>query len=95
MKLTFRIQYRTVWGEDIRVILNDDTEHPIALSTRDGNNWIGTTNYEAPVACVQVTYRYGVFCNGVCVRKEFESHSAFFRYRECPADSLHHGRLLA
>ncbi|HJG77920.1 4-alpha-glucanotransferase [Phocaeicola barnesiae] len=71
MKLTFRIQYRTVWGEDIRVILNDDTEHPIALSTRDGNNWIGTTNYEAPVACVQVTYRYGVFCNGVCVRKEF------------------------
>ena len=55
MKLTFRIQYRTVRGEDIRVILNDDTEHPIALSTRDGNNWIGTTNYEAPVACVQVT----------------------------------------
>ena len=37
MKLTFRIQYRTVWGEDIRVILNNGTETIVTLSTRDGN----------------------------------------------------------
>lgn len=71
MKLTFRIQYRTVWGEDIRVILNNGTETIVTLSTRDGNEWIGTANYEVPASCVQVTYRYGVFRNDTCVRKEF------------------------
>ena len=45
MKFTFRIQYHTVWGEDIRIILQDNETCAIPLSTRDGSNWEGSCNY--------------------------------------------------
>ena len=70
MKITFRIQYRTVWGEHIRVILNDDVENSFALYTRDGNEWQGTCDYELPADQSCISYRYSVFRNGECVRKE-------------------------
>ncbi|WP_300725632.1 4-alpha-glucanotransferase [uncultured Bacteroides sp.] len=70
MKLTFRIQYRTVWGENIRVIINDDEAHSIVLSTRNGIDWLGTSEYELPQGVKQITYRYGVFCGDTCVRRE-------------------------
>ena len=70
MKLTFRIQYRTVWGEHLRVIINGDEENAFALFTRDGNEWQGTCNYELPADMERISYRYSVFRNSQCVRKE-------------------------
>ena len=42
MKLTFRIKYCTVWGESLRVIINNDEKNSLALFTRDGQEWQGT-----------------------------------------------------
>lgn len=71
MKLTFSIKYRTVWGESLRVIINDDEENSLPLFTRDGQEWQGTFNYDLPADTTIAPYRYAVFRNGNCVRKEF------------------------
>ena len=39
MKLIFRIQYRTLWGEEVRIIFDEDENQSVALSTRDGVEW--------------------------------------------------------
>ncbi len=70
MKLTFRIQYRTVWGEHLRVILNGDEENAFALFTRDGNEWQGACDYQLPAGTNYIEYRYCVFRNSDCIRKE-------------------------
>ena len=57
MKITFRIQYHTVWGESLRVILNDDETRTLELTTRDGVEWHGSFDYPLNEA---LTYRYGV-----------------------------------
>ena len=78
MKLTFRIQYRTVWGEHLRVIINDDEENAFALFTRDGNEWQGTCTYELPADKDCIQYRYSVFREGECVRKELGAITHLF-----------------
>lgn len=37
MKLTFRIEYRTAWGEELGVILDGNNSEPIILRTPNGN----------------------------------------------------------
>lgn len=71
MKLTFRIKYRTVWGESLRVVINGDEKNSLPLFTRDGQEWQGTFNYDLPENSDIVPYRYAVFRNEDCVRKEF------------------------
>ena len=78
MKLTFRIQYRTVWGEHIRVILNGDEENALALFTRDGENWQGSFTYQLPSDKDCIEYRYGVYREAECVRKELGAISHLF-----------------
>lgn len=36
MKLTFRIEYRTAWGEELGVILDGNNSEPIILRTPNG-----------------------------------------------------------
>ena len=31
MKLIFRIQYRTLWGEEVRIIFDEDENQSVAL----------------------------------------------------------------
>ena len=69
MKLTFRIQYRTQWGEHLRVILGENTDNPIFLHTHDGENWIGTSEFTAQGGTI-INYRYAVYAECACVRKE-------------------------
>ena len=71
MKLTFHIQYRTTWGESIRVILDEDNLNPIELTTRDGVEWRGECYYAAPAEKRLITYRYCVVREGEIIRKEF------------------------
>ena len=42
MKLTFRIEYRTAWGESIGVMLQGKENNPIMLGTYDGIMWEGS-----------------------------------------------------
>ncbi len=69
MKLTFRIQYHTAWGENIHAIINDRIE--VELSTVNGCLWQGGCDIPADENLAHITYRYGVYRNGLCIRKEF------------------------
>lgn len=98
MKLTFRIQYRTVWGEYLCVVLERGI---IELTTKDGIEWQGTAEYLLQEGDSLVTYRYGVYRDGTCVRKELgaiphsfcpgnaqQSHLIFHDcWRDLPAES--------
>ncbi len=101
MKLTFRIRYRTVWGENLCALLNDDETQIISLSTRNGDEWQGSFEY-IPVGSNQlVTYRYAVYRDNICIRKELGAISHLFYlgnaqqnhyviddcWRDLPADS--------
>ena len=71
MKLTFRIRYRTVWGENLRIILNEEENNSIPLTTRDGVIWQNSYEYFTTDIEIVITFRYGVFRGETCVRKEF------------------------
>lgn len=71
MKLTFRIRYRTTWGENVYAVIGEKNECTVALSTADGISWHGEYEYPLPADPQQpVTYRYAIFRNGACTRKE-------------------------
>ena len=81
MKLTFRIEYRTAWGESIGVMLEGKENSPIMLGTCDGVIWEGSMeDIDAP-AGVPITYRYGVFLDGQCSRRESGTMAHIF----CPS----------
>ncbi len=71
MNISFKLEYRTIWGEDVRVNLSVGTNSPvqIMLHTVDGIIWSGSTEVENPDNEV-VTYRYSVYRNGYNYRIE-------------------------
>ena len=70
MKITFRIEYRTVWGENMGVTINGNENQPVLLNTIDGINWEGETDCcEKPIDGY-LTYRYGVYKDNTCIRRE-------------------------
>ena len=81
MKLTFHIEYRTAWGESIGVMLEGKENTPIMLNTHDGIIWEGSTETSDAAAGVPLTYRYGVFCDGQCCRRESGTMAHIF----CPS----------
>ena len=91
MKLTFRIKYCTVWGESLRVIINNDEKNSLALFTRDGQEWQGTFDYDLPENEDMASYRYAVFRNERCkMRKErVRSNSSLYYKRQCTATSFY------
>lgn len=78
MKLTFRIRYRTVWGENLCVLLNDDETQIILLSTRNGDEWQGSFDYTPINFNPLVSYRYAVYRDNICIRKELGAISHLF-----------------
>ena len=81
MKLTFRIEYRTAWGENIGVMLQGLENQPIMLQTHDGIFWEGGAEMLDAPAGVPLTYRYGVFIDGQCSRRESGTMAHIF----CPS----------
>ena len=79
MKLTFRIEYRTAWGESIGVMLQGKENNPIMLGTYDGIIWEGSIEDTDAPAGVPINYRYGVFLDGQCSRRESGTISHIFR----------------
>ena len=80
MKLTFRIEYRTAWGEELGVILDGNNSEPIILRTPNGEHWEGEAEMPDLPACVPVSYRYGVYRDGQCIRRESGTMAHLF----CP-----------
>lgn len=70
MKISFKIEYHTQWGESIGVTLGSNDVKPIMLSTKDGEIWEGTEEITLPSSGTLLTYRYGVYVDGVCTRRE-------------------------
>ena len=70
MKLTFRIEYRTAWGEMLGATLCGNDNQPIMLSTGDGIRWEGSAEMTDAPAGIPISYRYGVYRDGQCIRRE-------------------------
>ena len=58
MKLTFRIEYRTAWGEMLGATLCGNDNQPIMLSTGDGIRWEGSAEMTDAPAGIPISYRY-------------------------------------
>jgi len=80
MKLTFQIEYRTAWGETIGVMLEGQENSPISLETSNGIQWEGSAEMDDAPAGIPLTYRYGVFRDGQCIRRESGTMAHIF----CP-----------
>lgn len=65
MKLSFHIEYRTSWGEQVGVLIEGE-KSPVMLSSVDGAYWVGATEVKNAPA----TYRYGIFRDGEAIRVE-------------------------
>ncbi len=89
MKLTFRIEYRTAWGEELGVILDGNNSEPIILRTPNGEHWEGEAEMPDLPACVPVSYRYGVYRDGQCIRRESGTMAHLFCSREKEKLPLH------
>ena len=70
MKVTFKIEYRTKWGESLALVLQD-RKHP--MSWGDGAVWSVTV--DCPAAALK-DYCYVVMCDGLVTRPEWSHHSA-------------------
>ena len=80
MKLTFRIEYRTAWGENLGVSIDLKDTELIMLRTKDGVNWEGSAEMLDAPAGIPITYRYGVYQDGQCFREE----NGTLAHRFCP-----------
>lgn len=77
MKLTFRIEYRTAWGEMLGATLCGNDNQPIMLSTGDGIRWEGSAEMTDAPAGIPISYRYGVYRDGQCIRRKVERCPTF------------------
>lgn len=70
MKLNFEIEYRTNWGECVGVNLGDNDSAPILLTTEDGIIWRGSADVKLPTGGISLLYRYSIWRDGQCIRRE-------------------------
>ena len=80
MKLNFTIEYRTQWGEELKVVgsipeLGDNKiENALALHTEDGIKWSGTIKIESSKP-IELNYTYLLFNNGLLAKEEWKGMS--------------------
>ncbi len=78
MILSFHIEYRTNWGEEVRILGsvaelgNFEEKQAVPLQTIDGINWSLSKEIQSPTSGV-ITYIYYIYKNGEPVRKEWDS----------------------
>lgn len=77
MKITFQIEYRTDWGQEVCILGAEeqlgawDTHRPFHLHTIDGILWTGTIEVNQP-ADKQLHYTYYIYKDGTPIRKEWD-----------------------
>ena len=69
MKISFQIEYRTQWGEELRVLFADG--QTFALQTHDGTTWRNSIDIDPLHIASEISYRYALYRNNVCIRKEW------------------------
>ena len=89
MRLTFSIDYHTRWGESLYAIVANELEVP--LHTTDGKLWQGHCDYRPLDPHAPVAYRYAVYRENKCIRKEFGAIAHVF----FPATLSHHHSILS
>ena len=78
MKLIFNIEYRTHWGEDVRVmgsvpeLGNQSVQSAFPLQTLDGIHWTAEADIKVP-ANKTIQYSYHIYNNGTLTRSEWNS----------------------
>ena len=78
MTLTFNIEYRTSWGEEVRVLGsipelgNNQSDNASPLSTIDGIHWTAEVSIQAPENSV-IQYSYYIYRDGKPIRTEWNS----------------------
>ena len=70
MKITFKVKYKTSWGEMVKVMINDNKDCLISLSAQSNDIWKGTGDYFPGTTTQCITYRYCIYRNNECVRME-------------------------
>ncbi|MDR0893618.1 MAG: 4-alpha-glucanotransferase [Mediterranea sp.] len=70
MVISFRIEYRTNWGEEVRIA--GLAEGSLPMHTTDGIYWTAEWEANVPREGQQLSYRYQIEQDGVVVRKEWD-----------------------
>lgn len=94
MKLQFKLEYRTDWGQDIRVEImverrrGAEMVYVHRLDTRDGLNWEGEVALHEKDA-LTFRYRYLVASSDEVIRREWNGVPRTFRYAQDKTFLLH------
>lgn len=78
MIVTFHIEYRTSWGEEVRILGSvpelgkNNPEQAVALTTVDGIHWSNEISIQLPAEGV-VEYSYHIYRDGKAIRTEWNS----------------------
>ena len=71
MTVSFNIEYRTSWGEEVRIagLLSES----IPMHTTDGIYWTADVELEVPKEGMTINYSYQIEQNQIIIRKEWDS----------------------
>ena len=71
MTVSFNIEYRTSWGEEVRIagLLPES----IPMHTTDGIYWTADVELEVPKEGMTINYSYQIEQNQIIIRKEWDS----------------------
>jgi 4-alpha-glucanotransferase len=72
MTIAFHIEYRTSWGEEVRVVSADAPLQELPLQTIDGIHWTQSTQIEVPREGITLHYAYHIYRDGQSIRTEWE-----------------------
>lgn len=73
MIVSFNIEYRTSWGEEVRIA--DLFSESTPMHTMDGIHWTTELEFEVPAEGLTINYSYQIEQNGIIIRKEWSSFS--------------------
>lgn len=73
MIVSFNIEYRTSWGEEVRIA--DLFSESTPMHTMDGIHWTTELEFEVPAEGLTIHYSYQIEQNGTITRKEWSSFS--------------------
>ena len=82
MILSFNIEYRTNWGEEVRI--SGLFPESIPLHTTDGIYWTAELELEVPQEGMTINYSYQIEQNGIVIRKDGTVFRDLFSYQEAP-----------
>ena len=82
MILSFNIEYRTNWGEEVRI--SGLFPESIPLHTTDGIYWTAELELEVPQEGMTINYSYQIEQNGIVIRKDGTVFRDLFSYQAVP-----------